>query len=402
MRWRTELSCYRFDIVYRPGAENIPPDTLSRGFSAAIPSAESLSELHNSLCHPGVTRMYHFVKTRNLPYSIEDVRQMTKACRVCAESKPQFYSPVQSHLVKATQPFERLNIDFKGPLKSNNQNVYFLNIIDEFSRFPFVFPCKDVSTRSVIQCLCQLFSLFGMPAYIHSDRGASFMSEELRRFLLSRGIATSRTTPYNPACNGQVEKYNGTVWKAITMALKTRGLPVTRWQDVLPDALHSLRSLLCTATNCTPHERFFKFERRSSCGASVPTWLSSPGPVLLKRHVRTSKSDPLVDEVELLQANPQYAHIRHADGREATVSIRHLAPCGDTETFDVSSQQSAGDTTTLETPDRATSPPLVVPVPATDNPHGPIDPVAPTIEPQALRRSRRHRPSPDYYERSLT
>ncbi len=52
----------------------------------------------------------HFVKTRNLPYSIEDVRQMmTKACWVCAENKPQFYSPVQSHLVKATQPFERLN-----------------------------------------------------------------------------------------------------------------------------------------------------------------------------------------------------------------------------------------------------------------------------------------------------
>ncbi len=46
-----------------------------------------------------------------------------------------------------------------------------------------------------------------MPAYIHSDRGSSFMSEEHRKFLLSKGIATSQTTPYNPACNGQVEKY---------------------------------------------------------------------------------------------------------------------------------------------------------------------------------------------------
>jgi len=48
------------------------------------------------------------------------------------------------------------------------------------------------------------------------------MSEELRQFLLSRGVATSRTTPYNPACNGQVERYNGTIWKTIMMALKTR------------------------------------------------------------------------------------------------------------------------------------------------------------------------------------
>ena len=29
MRWRIELSCYNFDIVYRPGAENIAPDTFS-------------------------------------------------------------------------------------------------------------------------------------------------------------------------------------------------------------------------------------------------------------------------------------------------------------------------------------------------------------------------------------
>ena len=29
MRWRVELSCYSFDIVYRPGKENTPPDTFS-------------------------------------------------------------------------------------------------------------------------------------------------------------------------------------------------------------------------------------------------------------------------------------------------------------------------------------------------------------------------------------
>ena len=152
------------------------------------------------------------------------------------------------------------------------------------------------------------------------------MSKELCQFLVSKGIATSRTTPYNPMCNGQVEKYNGTVWRAVTMALKTRGLPITHWQELLPDALHSLHSLLSTATNCTLHERFFRFERRSSTGGSMPTWVLTPGPVLLKRYVCTSKSDPMVDEVQLLQANPQYAHVCHADGWETTVSIRHLAP----------------------------------------------------------------------------
>ncbi|PIK56004.1 hypothetical protein BSL78_07097 [Apostichopus japonicus] len=35
MRWRMELSCYVFDIIYRPGKENIPPDTLSRSICSA-------------------------------------------------------------------------------------------------------------------------------------------------------------------------------------------------------------------------------------------------------------------------------------------------------------------------------------------------------------------------------
>jgi len=47
------------------------------------------------------------------------------------------------------------------------------------------------------------------------------------------------------------------------MALKSRGLPVRCWQVVLPDALHSVRSLLSTA-----HERMFNFTRRSSSGHS--------------------------------------------------------------------------------------------------------------------------------------
>ncbi len=49
-----------------------------------------------------------------------------------------------------------------------------------------------------------------------------------------------------------------------------------------------------------------------------------PGPVLLRRFVRTSKNDPLVDEVELTDVNPTYARVRYTDGRESSVSLRDL------------------------------------------------------------------------------
>ena len=77
--------------------------------------------------------------------------------------------------------------------------------------------------------------------------------------------------------------------------------------------------------NATPHERLLNYSRRSSTGASVPSWLCHPGPVLLKRHVRMNKTDPLVEEVEL-QTNPHYAHIHYQNGEQTTVSTRHLYP----------------------------------------------------------------------------
>jgi len=101
----------------------------------------------STLCHLGITRLALFIRVRNLPYSIGDIKRVVSTCQICCECKPQFYRPEPGHVVKATQPFERLNIDFKGPLPSNNQNKYILTVVDEYSRFPFVFPCRDYPLR---------------------------------------------------------------------------------------------------------------------------------------------------------------------------------------------------------------------------------------------------------------
>ena len=241
-----------------------------------------------------------------------------------------------------------------------------------------------------------------MPAYIHSDRGSSLISEELKNFLHSKGIATSRTTPYNPRGNGQVERYNGIIWKAITLALKSKGLHTKQWELVLPGSLHSIRSLLCTATNVTPHERFFSYQRRSVCGQSVPTWLTDSDKVFVRRHAKNSKFDPCVEEADLIEANPQYAHVRFSNGRETTVSIKDLAPCG----------KLPCRTDEVETIVRNTDPALGDIAPAL-----PIEPVVPnsslnlpdgsqnvserkpdsTFETPVLRRSERTRKPPSRY-----
>ena len=309
MRWRTELSCYSYDISYRPGKKNLSADAFSRICGASSLSSLTVSDLHNSLCHPGIRRLLHFIRSKNLPFSTEDVRKACGECKICAELKPRFYRPKTSvPLIKATRPWERVSLDFVGPKPTESINKYLLTIVDEYSRFTFAYPCASLTADTVIRCLIHLFSLCGLPEFVHSDRGSQFMSAELRDFLSARGVAQSRTTPYNPQGNGQSEKFNGTIWKAVQLALSQQNLPESRWENVLSEALHATRSLLCTATNCTPHERFFAFNRKSSNGSSLPNWLLHPGPVLLRRHIRNLKSDPLVDEVELLESNPSYAH----------------------------------------------------------------------------------------------
>lgn len=49
----------------------------------------------------------------------------------------------------------------------------------------------------------------------------------------------------------------------------------------------------------------------------------------MRNFVRQSKYDPLVQEVTLVEANPDYALVRLPDGRETTVNLRNLAPAGE-------------------------------------------------------------------------
>ena len=151
---------------------------------------------------------------------------------------------------------ERLSIDFKGPVPSVTSNTYLLVVIDEYLQFPFVFPCPNMHTTTIIKALDRLFSLTGMPSYIHSHRGTSFMPKELRDYLVQKGVATCKTTPNHPTGSAQVEQFNGTIWKMIQLSIRSWDLTEKYWKLILQEKLYSTRSLLCTSTNTTPTSTF--------------------------------------------------------------------------------------------------------------------------------------------------
>ena len=146
-----------------------------------------------------------------MPFSTTDVKSVVNSCPICAEIKPEFYGGVNNTLMKATHPMERLSIDFKGSLPSSSKNKYLFIVIDEYSRFPFAFPFKEMTSSVVINCLDKLFTLRGTPYFVHSNNGSAFVSSEFRRYFLNRGIASSKCTIYHSSGNGQIEEYIGTV-----------------------------------------------------------------------------------------------------------------------------------------------------------------------------------------------
>jgi hypothetical protein len=141
--------------------------------------------IHTALSHPGVTRMLHFIRSKNLPYSTEDVKKTCSSCRACAELKPQFYRQQAGVLIKATQPMERLSIDFKGPLPTSSRNAYLLTVVDEYSRFPFAFPCPNMHSSTVIKCLDQIpfvvclvtFTRIVVPHSFHENSRSTCLDE---------------------------------------------------------------------------------------------------------------------------------------------------------------------------------------------------------------------------------
>jgi len=347
--WRWELSEFSYEVKHRPGKLNCAPDALSRStrrnskrsnISAMIAAAERqelepLKAIHRGLCCPGRRRLFHLVKQRSLPFSVEDCRRVCDSCPHCKIVKPQFFRKEPGTLIRATQPWERVSIDIKTPSVTSSKGFkHVLVAIDEYSRFPFAFPIRNATSKTVIECLNELFGTYGTPGFIHSDRGSQFNSRETIDFLRQVGVPTSRSTPYHPQGNSQVERLIGTFWRAVQCRLQALKKPPNRWDEEIVNALHSIRSLLCTATGETPHERFLVHRRRTGPEAkrSLPTWLMNPGPLLWRNFDRERKSDPLTIRVQLLEpATEHYALVRMPDGRETTVSLSDLSPAGDLE-----------------------------------------------------------------------
>ena len=99
MVWRFELGQSNYSIRHRPGKDNVAPDAMSRIFSS-MSSVSQLRLLHDQLGHPGFARMYHCIRSRNLPYTSEEKKTFSKNAGLVCDSNRDFLTPHRNVLLR--------------------------------------------------------------------------------------------------------------------------------------------------------------------------------------------------------------------------------------------------------------------------------------------------------------
>ncbi len=203
-RVRAELTCWGESCI-------------ARGHRAVIPLSlrgQVLSMAHEG--HVGLVKLKQ--RCRDLvwwPGIDRELEALVRDCAPCLLSgktgapAPPPLQPVDW----PTKPLEHLQMDIYGELASVPHHQRFLVVVyDLHSKWPEVVPMCSVTASAMVDFLEQLFSRWGIPQAITTDKGPQFVSSEFSSYLAARGIAHIRTAFYHPQANGGVERLIK-VWK---------------------------------------------------------------------------------------------------------------------------------------------------------------------------------------------
>ena len=181
-------------------------------------------------------------------------KEAEKKCRECLGCQM-----VSKHVppppIKPTRLPERawqeIAVDLLGPLPTGE---HLLVVVDYFSRWMEVDVLCSTTSAAVIKCLDSHFARYGVPAGLRTDNGSNLVSSEMEKYLEEMGIVHHCNTPLWPRANGEVERQNRSLLKAMRVS-QAEGKD---WRLELNKFLLAYRSTSHTTTGVSPAELFFK------------------------------------------------------------------------------------------------------------------------------------------------
>ncbi|GKF40185.1 reverse transcriptase domain-containing protein [Tanacetum coccineum] len=160
--------------------------------------------------------------------------------------------------IQVCKIFDVWGIDFIGLFPSSRGNKYILVAVDYLYKWVEAKALPTNDARVVVKFLKSLFSRFGTPRAIISDRGTYFCNDQFEKVMLKYGVTYHLSTTYHPQTSRQVEVSNRGLKRILE---RTIGENRALWYDKLDDALWAFRTTFKTPIECTP----YKLVYRKSC-----------------------------------------------------------------------------------------------------------------------------------------
>jgi hypothetical protein len=148
-------------------------------------------------------------------------------------------------------------------------------LVDHFSKWAEAIPIHNHTATTVAHVLMtHVFTRYGTPQQLLSDRGPEFQSElftELNRWL---GIDKIRSSPYKPSTNAVVERFHRTLNSMLGKVIKTSQRD---WDERLPQVMAAYRASVHSATGFSPNRLFLGRETRMPLDLVMGTPIEDDG-----------------------------------------------------------------------------------------------------------------------------
>ncbi|UYV84340.1 hypothetical protein LAZ67_X001895, partial [Cordylochernes scorpioides] len=237
------------------------PNPEGRAWLLVVPEnkkREIMKEYHNHMSngHLGVARTMYRIKSKYFwPSMLKDVSEFVKTCHLCQSRKGsnQLPSGLLQPIPPANFPFERIGIDFVGPLPSTkNRKKWIIVLTDYYTRYAETRAVSEATVKEVSKFLVEdIFLRHGAPQYLISDRGSQFTSNLMKEVMKTCKIKHCFTTSYHPQTNGLTERLNRTLINMLSMYVNT---DQKNWDEILPFITHAYNT---TIQETTGYSLFF-------------------------------------------------------------------------------------------------------------------------------------------------